>query len=229
MKFDRLVNLIGEEKFNILKKKRIIVFGLGGVGSYAAEVIVRSGLDQIDVVDFDMVEETNLNRQLIALESTVGQYKVNAFKNRALDINPLININTHLIKVNEENISEIINQDFDYVIDCIDDVDAKVSIAKYCLDNNIKFISSMGFANKFKVDLIRIRKMNQTSVCPLAKIMRKKLKVAGYALDFPVVYSEEKPATVLDRLTLGSNAYCPSAAGITLAAHVINEIIGEDI
>ena len=229
MKFDRLVNLIGKEKFNILKRKRIIVFGLGGVGSYAAEVIVRTGFDHIDVVDFDIVEETNLNRQLIALESTIGQYKVNAFRNRALDINPLINVNAHLVKVNEENVKEIINQDFDYVIDCIDDVEAKVSIIKYCLDNNIKIISSMGFANKFRVDLIKVRKMNQTSVCPLAKIIRKKLKVAGYALDFPVAYSEEKPATVLDRLTLGSNAYCPSAAGITLAAHVINEIIGEDI
>ena len=229
MKFDRLVNLIGEEKFNTLKQKKIIVFGLGGVGSYAAEVIVRTGFDQIDVVDFDIVEETNLNRQLIALESTVGQYKVNAFKSRALDINPLINVNVHQLKVSQENVSEIINQNFDYAIDCIDDVEAKVSIIKYCLDNNIKIISSMGFANKFRVDLIKIRKMNQTSVCPLAKIIRKKLKVAGYSLDFPVVYSEEKPAAVLDKKILGSNAYCPSAAGITLAAHVINEIIGEDI
>ena len=229
MIFDRFINMIGEERFSDLKRKKVMVFGLGGVGSFAAEALVRSGIGEIGVCDFDKVEETNLNRQLIALSSTIDKYKVEVFNDRALDINPDLNIKIFNEKVSAENISQILSDGYDFVIDCIDDVDAKVEIAKYCLEKDIKFIASMGFANKFHPEMIKIKKMNQTSVCPLAKTLRRKLKIAGYSLDFPVCYSEEKPAKLLDNSYLGSTSYTPSAAGLHLAAYVVNHFIGENI
>jgi len=228
MRFNRLLNMIGEEKLAKLNSMKIIVFGLGGVGSYAAEILARSGIGTLHVVDYDYVDITNINRQLIALESTLNQKKVSVFSDRAKDINPNINLVTHDIKADNETIRELLDEGFDYVADCIDDIFAKVAIAKYCLDNEINFISSMGFANKYKPELIKISTLNQTSVCPLAKALRKQLKLAGYTLNFPVVYSEEVPAIVQDKKILGSNAYCPSVAGIYLAAHIINDIIGEE-
>lgn len=226
-RFNRLINLIGMEKFQILSQKKVIVFGLGGVGSFAAEVLVRNGIGEVHVVDFDKVDITNINRQLLALENTIGQYKTDIFAERALAINPKLKLVVHQTKVDATNISLILDEKFDYVADCIDDLKAKVAIAKYCLDNSISFISSMGFANKMKPEMIKVAKLNQTSVCPIAKIMRRDLKIAGYSLNFPVVFSEEKPTDVLDKNILGSNAYCPSTAGIILAAKIINDFIGE--
>ena len=228
MRFNRLINMIGAEKFQELKNKKIIVFGLGGVGSFAAESLVRSGIGNLDVVDYDIVDETNINRQLIALSSTVGKFKTDVFKARALDINPDLKITTFKVKADADNIKRILSAGYDAVIDCIDDLSAKVELAKYCIDNDINFIASMGFANKFHPELIKIKKMNQTSVCPLAKALRRELRIAGYALDFKVAYSEEKPANVIDKNTLGSNSYCPSAAGLIIAAQIINEMIGEE-
>ncbi len=226
-RFNRLINLIGTEKYHLLSQKKVIVFGLGGVGSFAAEVLVRNGIGKIHVVDFDKVEITNVNRQLLALENTIGQYKTDVFAERALAINPKLKLVVHQTKVDATNVSLILGDKFDYVADCIDDLKAKVAIAKYCLDNSISFISSMGFANKMKPEMIKVAKLNQTSVCPMAKIMRRDLKIAGYSLNFPVVFSEEKPNDVLDKNILGSNAYCPSVAGIILAAKIINDLIGE--
>jgi tRNA A37 threonylcarbamoyladenosine dehydratase len=226
MQFDRLVNMIGKEKFAELKQKRLIVFGLGGVGSFAAEALVRSGIQTIYVVDYDQVEITNINRQLIALNSTIGEYKVDVFKKRALDINPKLKCVAYKVKADRDTIKEILDQGFDYVLDCVDDLSAKFELAKYCNDNQIDFLAAMGFANKFKPELIKIAKLNQTQVCPLAKALRKKLKLAGYSMNFEVVYSEEKPAVTLEKHVLGSNAYCPSAAGLIMAAHVVNKLIG---
>ena len=228
MRFNRLANMIGEDKLNQLNQKKIIIFGLGGVGSYAAEILVRSGIGTLHVVDYDTVDITNINRQLIALESTLNQKKVSVFSKRAKDINPDIKLVTHDILADKETIKELLDEGFDYLADCIDDLPAKAEIAKYCLDHKINFISSMGFANKYKPEMIKVTTLNQTSVCPLAKVLRKQLKLAGYSLNFPVVYSEEIPASVLDKKILGSNAYCPSMAGIYLAAHIINNIIGEE-
>lgn len=220
--------MIGEEKFNELKNKTIIIFGLGGVGSYAAEALARSGIGGLDVVDYDLVEESNINRQLIALGSTIGSPKVDVFKERALEINPDLNITAYKTKADTESIKLILSKNYDYVVDCIDDLKAKVDIAKYCLDHQLNFISSMGFANKYHPELIKVKKMNQTSVCPLAKAMRRELRLAGYGMDFKVVYSEEKPAIVQNKNYLGSNSYCPSAAGLIIAAQIINEMIGEN-
>ncbi|MDY0010981.1 MAG: tRNA threonylcarbamoyladenosine dehydratase, partial [Candidatus Izemoplasmatales bacterium] len=195
-RFNRLINLIGMEKYQILCQKKVIVFGLGGVGSFAAEVLVRNGIGEVHVVDFDLVDITNINRQLLALENTIGQYKTDVFVERALAINPKLKLVVHQTKVDATNVNLILGEKFDYVADCIDDLKAKVAIAKYCLDNSISFISSMGFANKMKPEMIKVAKLNQTSVCPIAKIMRRDLKIAGYSLNFPVVFSEEKPNDV---------------------------------
>ena len=228
MRFNRLINLIGQDKFNQLKQKRIIIFGLGGVGSFAAEAIARSGIMDLTVVDYDVVDVTNINRQLVALESTLGNYKVDVFKDRAKEINPEILVSAVKLKVSKDNISSILNKYFDYVIDCIDDVEAKVEIAKYCYDNELKLIMSAGFANKKHPEKIKIAKLNQTSVCPLAKILRYKLKNLGYPLTVDVVFSEEKPIEAIDKLILGSNSYVPSTAGLIIASHVINTLLGDE-
>jgi tRNA A37 threonylcarbamoyladenosine dehydratase len=228
MRFNRLINLIGQEKFLELQSKQVIIFGLGGVGSFAAEAIARSGIMKMTVVDYDFVDITNINRQLVALESTIGQLKVDVFKKRALDINPLLSIEALNLKVTEENISSILSKPYDFVIDCIDDVTAKVAIAKFCLDNDLKLITSAGFANKSNPQMIKVAKLNQTKVCPLAKTLRYKLKSLGYPLKIDVVYSEEQPLKVIDKSILGSNAYVPPAAGLIIAAHVINNLIGEE-
>jgi tRNA A37 threonylcarbamoyladenosine dehydratase len=228
MRFNRLINLIGQDKFLELQSKQVIIFGLGGVGSFAAEAIARSGIMKMTVVDYDFVDITNINRQLVALESTIGELKVDVFKKRALDINPMISIEALNLKVTEDNISSILSKPFDFVIDCIDDVSAKVAIAKFCLDNHLKLITSAGFANKSKPEMIKVAKLNQTKVCPLAKTLRYKLKSLGYPLTIDVVYSEEQPLKVIDKTILGSNAYVPPAAGLIIAAHVINNLIGEE-
>lgn len=225
MRFDRLINMIGEEKFYNLSKKRVIIFGLGGVGSFAAEAIVRSGVNTVYTMDYDQVDITNINRQLVALGSTVGQYKTDVFMKRARDINPNIKVVGYKIKADRVSIKEVLDQGFDYVLDCVDDIFAKLELARYCHKEKIPFISSMGFANKFKPELIKVAKMNQTKVCPLAKSLRKKLKIAGIPLNFDVVYSEEKPTDTIDQRVLGSNAYCPPVAGLIMASHVINKLI----
>lgn len=228
MRFNRLINLIGQEKFDQLKRKNIIIFGLGGVGSFAAEAIARSGIMKLTVIDYDKVDITNINRQLVALESTIGQLKVEVFKSRALDINPDLEITALNKKVSIDNIDEILCSGYDYVIDCIDDVDGKIAIAKYCLDHGLKLIMSAGFANKIHPELIKISKLNQTSVCPLAKTLRYKLKSINYPLTIDVVYSEEKPIKAIDNRILGSNSYVPSTAGLIIASHVINTLIGDE-
>ncbi len=225
MRFDRLINMIGEDKFYSLSKKRVIVFGLGGVGSFAAEALVRSGINTVYVMDYDQVDITNINRQLVALGSTIGQYKTDVFTKRAKDINPNIKIVGYKIKADRVSIKEVLDQGFDFVLDCVDDIFAKLELARYCLKEKVPFIASMGFANKFYPELIKVAKMNQTKVCPLAKSLRKKLKDADISLNFDVVYSEEKPTDTLDQKVLGSNAYCPSVAGLIMASHVINKLI----
>ncbi len=225
MRFDRLINMIGEDKFYSLTKKRVIVFGLGGVGSYAAEALVRSGINTVYVMDYDQVDITNINRQLVALDSTIGQYKTDVFIKRAKEINPSIKVVGYKIKADRVSIKEVLDQGFDFVLDCVDDIFAKLELARYCLKANVPFIASMGFANKFHPEMIKIAKMNQTKVCPLAKSLRKKLKVAEIPLNFDVVYSEEKPTDTLDQTVLGSNAYCPSVAGLIMAAHVVNNLL----
>lgn len=227
MRFNRLINLIGLEKFDQFSNKKIAILGLGGVGSFAAESLVRSGIKEVLVVDYDLVDPTNINRQIIALDSTVNQSKVEVFKSRALDINPEVIITTIKEKISAVNINEILGKDIDYVLDCVDDLQAKFAIAEYCVNQKIKLISAMGFANKMHPEQIKIAKLNQTKVCPLAKAYRRKIKLAGYPLNIDVVYSEETPVKPLDANVLGSNSFCPSVAGLVMSSYVVNQILGE--
>ncbi len=225
MKFNRLENLIGKEKLKMLKSKKVLVFGLGGVGSFASEALVRSGIENLVVVDYDRIDITNINRQLIALETNIDTPKIEAFKDRALKINSKLKINALNFRVDSDNINDIITSDFDFVLDCIDDVFAKIDIAKECLKLDIPIILSMGFANKFHPEKIKITKLKDTSICPLAKVIRKKFRENNLSLEVPVVYSIETPATVIDPKILGSTAFCPSTAGLFMTSYVINKFL----
>lgn len=225
MRFNRLENLIGKTNSHDLQDKTIAVFGLGGVGSFAAEALVRSGIGHIKVIDYDVVDITNMNRQLIALTSTVGRLKTEVFKERALDINPNMDIDTYHLKVNFDNINEILLGRIDFVLDCIDDVEGKLALVEYCQKNDIRLLMSLGFANKFHPEMIRISSLNQTMVCPLAKSMRRKVKERGLDLQVTCVYSQEKPSEVIDKSVLGSTAFVPSSAGLMMSSYVINQLL----
>lgn len=221
--FRRTVALIGDELFKLLQTKKVLVFGLGGVGGYVCEMLVRSGIKNIGICDFDVVSLSNKNRQIIALDSTIGFYKTDVMEKRLKDINSEVIVNKYNFKIDENSINKI-ETDYDYYIDCIDDVKAKIMIILKAVNNNIKIISSMGTGNKldptkFKIDLIK-----NTKVCPLAKVMRKKLKDLGIT-DVVVLYSEEE--TIVKKIsTIPSIAFCPSTAGILIARWVILDIIG---
>lgn len=221
--FRRTIALIGDELFKLLQTKKVLVFGLGGVGGYVCEMLVRSGIKNIGICDFDVVSLSNKNRQIIALDSTIGFYKTDVMEKRLKDINSEVIINKYNFKIDENSINKI-ETDYDYYIDCIDDVKAKIMIILKAVNNNIKIISSMGTGNKldptkFKIDLIK-----NTKVCPLAKVMRKKLKDLGIT-DVVVLYSEEE--TIVEKIsTIPSIAFCPSTAGILIARWVILDIIG---
>ena len=225
MKFNRLENLIGKDKLLALKDKNIVVFGLGGVGSFAAEALVRSGIENLTVVDYDRIDITNINRQLIALENNVNKFKTKAFKKRALSINSNLKLKVINTKVDQDNINKILSNNCDFVLDCIDDIEAKVAIAEYCLKQDIPIILSMGLANKFHPEKIKITSLKNTSICPLAKVMRKKFREKNLSLDVDVVYSIETPAKVIDPKVLGSTAFCPSTAGLFMASFVVNKFI----
>lgn len=216
--FDRLISGIGIDLFNKLKNSSVAIIGLGGVGGYALESIVRSGISNIIIMDYDIIEVSNINRQIIALNSTLGNKKTLAFKERLLDINPNLNLEVIDEKFSEETKKLLFNNNIkiDYLIDAIDDIKAKKILIKYCLDNNIDFISSMGMAKRFDPTKIEITNLRKTYNDPIAKILRKEFK------DFKVVCSTEVP---IESKTLVSNSIVPSVAGIYLASYIINKIL----
>lgn len=221
--FRRTIALIGDEKFKLLQNKKVLVFGLGGVGGYVCEMLVRSGIKNIGICDFDVVSLSNKNRQIIALDSTIGLYKTDVMEKRLKDINNEVIINKYNFKIDENSIN-MIETDYDYYIDCIDDVKAKIMIILRAVNNNIKIISSMGTGNKLDPTKFKIALIKNTKVCPLAKVMRKKLKDLGIT-DVVVLYSEEE--TIVKNVnTIPSIAFCPSTAGILIARWVILDIIG---
>ena len=173
MQFDRFKKLVGDNIFNNIQNKTVLIVGIGGVGGYALEAIVRSGINNIIIVDKDIIDITNLNRQIITTINNIGTAKVTIAKERALSINPNLNIITHNIFLTQENIDEIITENIDYVIDACDTIDTKKAIITKCLKNNIKFISCMGSANKFRPELLEITTLNKTSYDKLAKRLRK--------------------------------------------------------
>lgn len=226
-RFLRTAALFGEPAMEKLKNARVAIFGIGGVGGYALEALVRSGVGSVSVVDGDTVNITNLNRQIIATEDTIDMPKTEAAKTRMLLINPELIINTHFVFYGEDTKDIIDFKDFDYVVDAIDDVKAKTLIAVKCKEAGTPLISSMGFGNKIEPTMIEVADIKKTSVCPLARTMRRRLKDAGVK-DLKVVYSKEEPKVGLNpdgSRILASTAFVPSAAGLVIASEVIKDLV----
>ncbi len=219
--FSRTEKVIGSDAINKLKNAKVAVFGVGGVGGHAAEALSRAGIGQIDLIDFDTVAVSNINRQIVALKSTVGKKKVDVLKERFLDINEEAIINTYPIFYNEETEHLINLSQYDYIIDAIDSISAKVNLIKNAYKDNIPIISSMGTGNKLDATAFKVADIFKTKVCPLAKVMRYELKKVGIN-KLKCVYSEELP--VIKATPPGSMPYVPAVAGLILAGEVIKDI-----
>lgn len=222
----RLMLVYGEDKVDELKFKRVMIAGLGGVGGYAAEAIARSFVGTLMLADFDVYDVTNLNRQLHSDLSNIGMSKTDVVEAHIRMINPDVRV----VKVNErltpENMNTYVDEDIDFVIDAIDDIRAKAALICFCADRGINIISSMGTGNKVHPELLRIGDIYETSVCPLAKRMRKILRDAGI-VKLPVVYSMEEVKRLSGSSTVGSTAFVPGTAGLMLASYVINNMLGQ--
>ncbi len=221
--FDRTLKVLNEDILNKINKQKILLVGVGGVGGYALESLVRLGFKDITIIDNDIIDISNLNRQLITNMDNIGNKKVLEAKKRALSINKNINIKTYDLFLNKDNINEI-NNDFDYIIDACDFLTAKVLLIKMALSNNIKIISCMGTGNRINPSKITITNLDKTYNDPLAKKMRNTLKKEGITLKIPVVYSSELPLKAKNR-TIGSIALVPASAGLNLVYYILNDII----
>lgn len=226
--FSRTETLLGLDKMNKLKNSRVIIFGVGGVGGYVIEALTRSGINQIDIVDFDTISITNLNRQIIALHSTVGKLKIDVMKERMIDINPNIVVNTYPVFLDDTNIESFNLSQYDYVVDAIDSVTSKILLIEYCVKNNIKIISSMGTGNKLDPSLFKISDISKTSVCPLAKVIRYELRKRGIN-HLKVLFSTETPIKNFvegegNKLAPSSISFVPSSAGLLIASEVIKDL-----
>ena len=220
--FSRTELLIGKEGIQKLQKAKVAVFGIGGVGSYTVNALARCGVGTIGIVDNDVVSETNINRQLIALHSTIGKDKVDVVESRLLDINPNIKIRKHKLFVDENTISQIDFSNVDYIVDAIDFVKGKVELIKLAKEKNIPIISALGTGNKLNHSGFMITDISKTKMCPLAKALRKKLRDMGIN-HTKVLYSEEEPKTVDNKL--GSTSYCPPIAGLMIAGEVLQDLM----
>ena len=223
--FDRLEGLLGKDKVELIKSKKVLLVGVGGVGGMTLETLIRNGIENIIIVDKDKVDITNKNRQIIALDSTIDKYKCDAFKERILDINPEAKVTVINEFLDESNIDNIFKLDFDYVVDACDTVDTKILLIKYALKYNKKIISSMGMAKKIDTSKVSIMKINQTSYDPLAKVIRKRLRDEGIT-DNIMVCSSTEEGIGGDKLY----SYSPvtNYAGILIADYIIKDIIKEE-
>ena len=217
--FSRLEMLIGEESLKRLHASRVAVFGVGGVGGHAAEALIRCGVGAIDVFDSDVVCITNINRQIIATHSTVGRDKVTVMRERLLDINPNAAVGAHKIFFSPETILDF--SCYNYIVDAIDTVTAKIELIMRAQQAHIPIISSMGAANKMNPAAFKVADIYKTSVCPLARVMRKELKERGVA-SLKVVYSEETP--ICRQQPPASNAFVPPVAGLIIAGEVVKDL-----
>ena len=224
MWLSRLEKMIDSNKLEKIKNTSVLIIGIGGVGGNALESIVRMGVNNIIIVDNDIIDITNLNRQLISLRSNIGEYKVDAAIKRVEDINNECNIIGINKFIDKSNINFLFNYKIDYVIDCCDTISTKIVLIEECLKRNIKFISCMGTGNKFHPEMLEIDELKKTSYDPIARILRNKFKNVNDKI--MVVYSKEKSISINDRIP-GSNSLVPSCAGILCASYVINNIIKE--
>lgn len=226
--FCRTEQLLGAAALEKLNKSRVAVFGIGGVGGHAADALVRSGVGALDIIDGDKVALSNINRQIIALHSTVGQPKTKAAAERFLDINPNLKLNCFQFRLSEETVGEFDFAKYDYVVDAVDDVRAKVLLAVKCKESQTPLISSMGAGNKLDPTKFQVADIYKTSVCPLARVMRRELKQRGIER-LKVVFSTEPPHAPTkegERVVPASCAFVPSVAGLIIAGEVIRDITG---
>ncbi len=221
--FERLITLIGEDNVNKLKKANVLIVGLGGVGGYALETLVRSGIYNLTIVDGDIVELSNLNRQIISKRDVIGRPKALVAQARTLEINPDVNLKVINQFISEDNFSLLNIDSFDYVIDACDDLNLKMLLIKNA--EKYKLISSMGTANKMDMTRFKITTIDKTSYDPLAKIIRKKIKEEKIRTKFKVVSSDEK--VMKNGTKLGTIAYMPAVSGLLCASYVINDIINK--
>ncbi|SJP57629.1 tRNA threonylcarbamoyladenosine dehydratase [Clostridioides difficile] len=224
--------LVGDDGIKKLNNSNIIVFGVGGVGSFTVEALARAGVGNITIVDFDDVDITNINRQIPALHSTVGRYKVDVMEERILDINPNINIKKIRSLYNKDTSDEILTERYDYVVDAIDMVSSKIHLIETCEKKGLKIISSMGMGNKLDPTKIVVTDIHKTSTCPLAKVMRKELRDRGIK-KLKVVCSTEQPIELKKKVmngrkvTPGSVSFVPSVGGLIIASVIVNELLGQ--
>ena len=229
--FARSAAMLGEDAMTRLQSARVAVFGVGGVGGYVCEALVRSGVGTLDVFDKDDVSVTNLNRQIIALRSTVGQDKVSVLAARMRDINPDVVINEHKVFYLPDNADDFDLSQYDYVVDAVDTVAAKIELAVRCEQLNVPLIAAMGAGNKLDPSKLQIADVYKTSVCPLARAMRTTLRKKGVK-HLTVAYSTEEPLRPVEAIdnggmrkdVPGSMAFVPSAMGLLIASHVVRQI-----
>ena len=230
--FDRTRRLLGDEAMERLKTSRVAVFGLGGVGGHAAEALIRAGIGAIDIVDKDRVDITNLNRQAVAFHSTVGKYKTDVMKERLLDINPDAAVRTYCCFFLPGEEGRFPFADYDYVLDAVDTVTAKIALIEACNAAGTPVISSMGAGNKLHPELFEIADIYDTSVCPLAKVMRRELKKRGirslkcvYSKEVPVQPAESEQDPSRRKAVPASVSFVPSAAGLIMAGEVVRDLL----
>ena len=236
-RFSRSELIFGKEALARLARARVAVFGIGGVGGHAAEALVRAGIGALDFIDSDVVSPSNLNRQIVALESTIGRYKADVMAERAADINPGCKISAHKVFYGPETASLFDFSRFDYIVDAVDTVSAKLCLIENAVAAGVPIISSMGAGNKLDPTALEVADIYETSVCPLARVMRYELKKRGIKR-LKVVYSKEPPlkpdpallAECLEdgakKQPPGSCSFVPSAAGLIIAGEVVKDLIG---
>lgn len=230
--FSRTELLLGSEAIDKLNNSRVAVFGVGGVGGYVCEALVRSGIGAFDLIDNDKVSLTNINRQIIATHKTIGRYKTEVMKERMSDINPDVKVRVHNCFFLPENADDFPFEEYDYVIDAVDTVTAKLALVMKAQEKKVPIISSMGAGNKLDATAFQVADIYKTKVCPLAKVMRRELKKRGVK-KLKVVYSEEIPMAPAaseectgKRTTPGSVAFVPSVAGLIIAGEVVKDLCG---
>lgn len=226
--FSRTAALLGDEALERLKASRVAVFGIGGVGGHAAEALARSGVGALDLIDHDTVSPSNLNRQIVALRSTVGRKKVEVMAERIADINPNVNVRIHDTFYLPETAHLFDFSAYDYVVDAIDTVTGKIALVEQAKAVGTPIICAMGAGNKTDPTAFRVADISQTKVCPLAKVMRVELRKRGIT-DVKVVYSEEPPLLPLQEGAPGSLAFVPSAAGLMMAGEVVLHLAAADL
>lgn len=229
--FSRLRLLVGEEAVQRLNSSRVAVFGVGGVGGFTVEALARSGVGTLDLIDSDTVNLTNINRQIIALHSTIGRYKVDVAKERILDINPSAVVNVYRCFYLPETADQFDFSQYDYIVDAIDTVSGKIQLVMQAKAAGVPILCSMGAGNKLDPTAFEVEDISRTSVCPLARVMRRELKKRGVN-HLKVVYSKEPALTPLEsdedpgqrRSVPGSTAFVPSVAGLIIAGEVIKDL-----